>query len=543
VDQPHGANVADEFDTAVKKIRGDPVATPPTGRLRDLERRYSIIQTLLHVSASITSVLNLEEVLSKSVDAVIEITGSKRGLLMLRNEGTGELVRVLARSQDGQTMPPESFELSASAIRRAVEEGEPVFVHDTGEDAALKDQKSILNLHILTVICIPLKFEDNLLGVIYSDSDSVSERFAASDISLLKSFGAQAAVAIGHARRHGELESFSQSLEMQNVSLREELAERYVFSGMIGRSRSMQQIFEVVRKVASLSTTVLIQGETGTGKELIAKAIHYNGARKTKPIVTINCGALPKDILESELFGYRRAAFTGAEQDRAGLFEAANQGTIFLDEIGEMPMDLQVKLLRALQDGEVRRVGEDFSRKVDVRVISATNRDLAAEVEAGNFRRDLYYRLNVVPIFIPPLRERQEDILPLADFFLAKFAEEMKRPKPMLAREAKERLLQYEWLGNVRELENAIERAIALGEGKVVLEPAQFEHLSRRPLVTDYDEAEDSLKETLLACEKEIIRKMLITHSWNVTRTAVALKVSRQQLYSKMRKYKLNPLI
>ena len=165
----------------------------------------------------------------------------------------------------------------------------------------------------------------------------------------------------------------------------------------------MQQIFDVIRKVAALSTTVLIQGETGTGKELIAKAVHYNSTRKNRPIITINCGALPKDILESELFGYAKGAFTGADQDRAGLFEAANGGTLFLDEIGEMAVDLQVKLLRALQDGEVRRLGEDHSRTVDVRVISATNRDLEAEVEAGSFRRDLFYRLNVVPIDIPPL--------------------------------------------------------------------------------------------------------------------------------------------
>jgi Nif-specific regulatory protein len=542
-DRHSSANVYEQFDASVRKARGQNLPADQATKLRDLERRYSIVETLLNVTTSITSVLNLEEVLIKIVDAVIRITEGNRGVLMLKDGKTGELAPVIARSREGKSMSPESIDLSVSVVRKAAEEGEPVFVSNTSEEDDLKDQASIIGLNILTVICIPLKFEENLVGVIYSDSDSISERFSRSDLSLLNAFGAQAAVAIGNAKRHGELESVSQTLETQNVSLREELAGRYEFSGMIGRSRSMQQIFDVIRKVAPLSTTVLIQGETGTGKELIAKAIHYNGTRKARPIVSINCGALPRDILESELFGYKKGAFTGADQDRAGLFEAASGGTILLDEIGEMSMDLQVKLLRVLQEGEVRRLGEDFSRSVDVRVISATNRDLAAEVEAGNFRRDLFYRLNVVPIYIPPLRERQEDILPLAEHFLGKFSEEMKKSKPALSREAKERLLQYEWMGNVRELENAIERALALAEGKGVLESEQFDHLSKRPMVAGYDESEDSLKGTLFTCEKEIIRKMLITHSWNVSRTADSLKISRQQLYSKMRKYKLTPII
>jgi transcriptional regulator with GAF, ATPase, and Fis domain len=359
----------------------------------------------------------------------------------------------------------------------------------------------------------------------------------------MNAFGAQAAVAIENARQHGELENIRHSLERQNVTLREELAARHEFSGMIGRSRAMQQIFDVIRKVASLSTTVLVQGETGTGKELIAKAIHYNSSRKSRPIVTINCGALPKDILESELFGYAKGAFTGADQDRAGLFEAADGGTLFLDEIGEMPVDLQVKLLRALQDGEVRRLGEDHSRSVDVRVISATNRDLGSEVEKGSFRRDLYYRLNVVPINLPPLRERHEDILPLAEFFLNKFSEEMDKPKPVLTRRAKELLLEHKWPGNVRELENAIERALALAGDKDSLDISQFELAAKRQILDQIPDGEASLKSMLLLWEKELIRKALIKQSWNVSKTAAVLKVSRQQLHNKIKKYGLTPIV
>jgi Nif-specific regulatory protein len=428
-------------------------------------------------------------------------------------------------------------------VRRVAESGEPLFISNVGEEDDLKDQRSIVDLNIMTVICIPLRFEDTLVGVIYSDSDAISERFAPSDLAIMNAFGAQAAVAINNAKRHGELETATRSLEKQNVSLREELAGKYEFSGMVGRSHAMQQIFDLIRKVAPLSTTVLIQGETGTGKELIAKAIHYNGTRRKKPIVSINCGALPREILESELFGYRKGAFTGADQDRAGLFEAASGGTIFLDEIGEMPMDLQVKLLRVLQDGEVRRVGEDSSRSVDVRVISATNRDLASEVEAGNFRRDLFYRLNVVPIHVSPLRERQEDILPLAEFFLAKFSEEMKKPRPGLARAAKELLLRHQWLGNVRELENAIERALALAEGNDILDAAQFEHLGKRLAFGHDAEAEGPLRSMLFSWEREIIQRTLIANSWNISKAAVALKISRQQLHAKIKKYKLAPII
>jgi transcriptional regulator with PAS, ATPase and Fis domain len=332
-------------------------------------------------------------------------------------------------------------------------------------------------------------------------------------------------------------------LEKQNVTLREELAGRYEFSGMVGRSPEMQKIFDVIRKVATVSTTVLIHGETGTGKELIAKAIHYNSDRRSRSIVSINCGALPKDILESELFGYAKGAFTGADHDRAGLFEAADGGTLFLDEIGEMPVDLQVKLLRALQEGEVRRLGEDKSRMVDVRVVSATNRDLEAEVEAGSFRRDLFYRLNVVPIRIPPLRSRQEDILPLAEFFLDKFSEEMGKKKPGLSRSAKELLLQREWPGNVRELENAIERALALAEGKDVLNVAQFEDLAKDSILKSLPDEEASLKSLLEVWEKELIRKKLIQYSWNVSKTAETLQISRQQLHNKIKKFGLTPII
>ena len=315
---------------------------PEAPGIEDLKRRYNIIETLLNVSASINSTLNLEELLKKVVDAVVKITDCSRGYLMLRSNG--ELTLTLARSRHGKPMSHKNFDRSLSVIQKAAETGLPQIVTNAQEEADLRDKKSIVDLDIRTVICIPLQFEENLIGVIYADSDRVSETFSRSDLSILNAFGAQAAVAIENTRRHGELEILKNTLESQNVSLRQEVAGNYGFSGIIGRSRSMQDIFDVIKKISPLKTTVLIQGETGTGKELIAKAIHYNSGRKNKPMVSLNCGALPRDILESELFGYRKGAFTGADQDRVGLFEAATGGTIFLDEIGEMPMELQVKL-------------------------------------------------------------------------------------------------------------------------------------------------------------------------------------------------------
>ncbi|MEJ2722862.1 MAG: GAF domain-containing protein, partial [bacterium] len=255
----------EEMDAELRDMDRAEVDAEQSSTLDDFKRRYSIIETLLHVSTSINSTLNLQELLERIVDAVVQTTGGNRGYLMLRDETTGELAPTLARSSDGREMPTDSFDLSLSVIRRVAETREPLVISNVGEDEDLKDQRSIVDLNIMTVICIPLQFENTLVGVIYSDSDRISETFTPSDLSIMNAFGAQAAVAIENAKRHGELQKIKRSLERQNISLREELAGKYEFSGMVGRSPSMQRIFGVIRKVASLSTTVLIQGETGTG--------------------------------------------------------------------------------------------------------------------------------------------------------------------------------------------------------------------------------------------------------------------------------------
>jgi two-component system response regulator PilR (NtrC family) len=272
-------------------------------------------------------------------------------------------------------------------------------------------------------------------------------------------------------------------LESENTYLKRELEQKYQFSNIVGRGPRMQEVFSLVDRVAKTSSTVLIRGESGTGKELVAKAIHYASARRDRRFLSINCGALPENLLESELFGHEKGAFTGAVRDKKGLFQEADQGTVFLDEIGEMTPAMQVKLLRALQDRKIRRVGGNREEPVDVRIIAATNQDLQLQIQAGQFREDLFYRINVIPIHLPPLRQRREDIPLLVEFFLRKYSQTLGQPVRPISVEAMKVLEAYEWPGNVRELENSIERALALATSDRLttrdLPPHLLQHESR----------------------------------------------------------------
>ncbi len=255
-------------------------------------------------------------------------------------------------------------------------------------------------------------------------------------------------------------------LESENVYLKRQLEDKYKFSNIVGKSPKMQEIFNLIEKVAKTASTVLIQGESGTGKELIARAVHFSGTRKDHRFLSINCGALPENLLESELFGHERGAFTGAVRDKKGLFQEAHRGTLFLDEIGEMTLPMQVKLLRALQERTIRRVGGNREESIDVRIIAASNRELDEAVKEGSFREDLFYRINVIPIRLPPLRQRREDISLLVDYFIKKYSREMEISTKRISMEALQLLEAYEWPGNVRELENTIERMLALAAGE-----------------------------------------------------------------------------
>jgi DNA-binding NtrC family response regulator len=335
-------------------------------------------------------------------------------------------------------------------------------------------------------------------------------------------------------------------LVAENRYLRQQLRGKYKFEKIVGNSPAIQPVFSRMEKILHTDSTVLILGESGTGKELVARAIHFNGSRKDKPFIPINCGAIPAELLESELFGHVRGSFTGAVADKPGKFEVANQGTIFLDEIGTMPLHLQMKLLRVLQEQEVERVGSTRRTKLDVRVISATNTDLEQRVRRGEFREDLYYRLNVIPIHLPPLRERREDIPLLAKHFLRKICSDMRRPLLELTQDALRALENYEWPGNVREMENVIERAIALTDSDIIDRqdlPHQIGGVSREndhlPSLLIPDEGLD-LMETMTQIEQALIRQAM-DKSHNVkARAADLLNINRTTLVEKIKRYDLH---
>jgi len=335
-------------------------------------------------------------------------------------------------------------------------------------------------------------------------------------------------------------------LKNENEQLRETVRREYSFSNIIARADSMMKLFRVIEKIASYKTTVLVTGESGTGKELIAKAIHFNSPRARKKFVAINCGAIPETLLESELFGYVRGAFTDAHKDKAGLFEEADGGTLFLDEIGELPIGLQVKLLRALQEEEIRRVGATQSRKIDVRIIAATVKDLGEACRVGEFREDLYYRLNVLPIHVPPLRERREDVQLLVEHFLESTNKRhreaglaLERPVRGVTPEAMDLLLKYPWPGNVRELENTIERCIVLAEGDTITAETLPEKIraSTDSIRRTLQSGELSIKKTTRIIEEELIRRALKVTKGNRTNAAKILEISHRALLYKLKEY------
>ncbi len=328
------------------------------------------------------------------------------------------------------------------------------------------------------------------------------------------------------------------ALRSEVARLRDEVQKSYRLGNLIGRSPGMQEIFALIRRLSGSTASMLVTGASGTGKELVAKAIHFNSPRRERPFVALNCAAIPDTLLESELFGYKRGAFTDARTDRAGIFLEADGGTIFLDEIAELPPALQAKLLRVLQEGEIRPLGATRSEKVDVRVVAATNKELEARLADGTFREDLYYRLNVIHIHLPALRDRAEDILPLAEHFLARSTAKAGKDVRGFHETARKSLLAYGWPGNVRELENVVERAVALAEGPLV-QPEDLPQAVRERRMTAEDDLSAAVARglTLEELEREYIKRVLAAESGNKTRAAQRLGLDRKTLYRKLEEY------
>ncbi len=335
-----------------------------------------------------------------------------------------------------------------------------------------------------------------------------------------------------------------ESLRRENRALKEQIQKDSQFESIIAKSPQMTEIFRTIAKVADFRTTVLVLGESGVGKELVARAVHARGNRKGQPFVAINCGAIPENLLESELFGHRKGAFTDAHADRRGLFEEADGGTLFLDEIGELPLNLQVKLLRVLQEETIRRLGDTKDVKINVRIITATHRDLTAETKAGRFREDLFYRINVLQLIVPPLRDRREDIGLLLDHFLVRNNARLGTQIRGLTHDARKVLLEYSWPGNVRELENTVERAMVLAEGDIIDVRDLPERLRETldPVQAKLASGELSIKKTVAAIEEILIRRALTKTKGNRTRAAEFLEISHRALLYKLKDYKIEGL-
>lgn len=476
-------------------------------------------QKLYEFSERLLRDYRIENLLETLMDMVVEITNADKGFLIL-TEGETLDVKV-ARNLKRENILNAVDQFSDSIVERVVRERKPLIISDALHNDEFANSKSVMSLKLTSVMCVPLLERGNLLGLIYVGNDNVVDLFDESALDVLKVFSAQASLLLRNALLVHELQ-----LDKQSLAAR---LERYTFGDIIGSCQPMQDIYKRIRKIAGTDVSVLITGETGTGKELIAREIHRRSNRAQGAFVTINCGAIPENLLESELFGHVKGAFTGAVVTKAGRFQSADGGTLFLDEIGEMPLQLQVKILRALQERVVTKVGGNKPETVNIRIIAATNRVLEEEITAGRFREDLYYRLNVVNIHLPPLRERGEDIVLLAKYLLSKYAQEYDAPVRGFSPNAVIALKKSLWQGNIRQLENHIKKAVILAD-KALLGP------------NDLGLGEGMLEEILpLAKAKEefqrrYINEVLGRNNGNRTKTARDLGVDPRTIFRHLEK-------
>jgi Nif-specific regulatory protein len=419
-------------------------AVTPSRSTRDLN-------ALLQISLAVNSARNVETSGKQLLSMIFEIIPAMRGAILLVEDNPEEFVSVIGLHRAANEASP--IRVSRTITDRVLSEGAAIFSNDVMQDVAFSGVSSLLTDHIQALMAVPLMVEEKTLGVIYLDTPDPAARFDEHHLRLVRAIAAVASVALQNIRQVNRLEN-------ENRRLQAEIA---IEHDMIGASPRMREVYKFIAKSAPTNSTVLIRGESGTGKELAARAIHQNSPRADHPFVAINCAALTETLLESELFGHEKGAFTGAVATKKGKLEVAQGGSVFLDEIGEMALTLQAKLLRVLQQHEFERVGGTRPIKADIRLIAATNRNLEQAIKDGGFREDLYYRLNVIRLNMPPLRERREDILPLAMYFAEKYARQCNRQIKGISPQAQACLLKYDWPGNVREIENAIERAVVLG--------------------------------------------------------------------------------
>jgi transcriptional regulator with GAF, ATPase, and Fis domain len=482
-------------------------------------RELAALKRLTAFSERLLSTYELDRVLESLMDECIEVTRADKGFLILME--SNQLRIKVARNVQRETIEDAVERVSDSIVARVVRQQRPLILADALDDPDFNASESVVNLKLLSVMCAPLMHRGALFGLIYLGNDRLVNRFDQKALDTLTIFATQASLLIQNALLVNEL-------KLENVTLKTRL-EEHTYGDLIGACQGMRDVYRRVDKIAPTDISVLVTGETGTGKELIAREIHRHSLRAGGPFIAINCGAIPENLLESELFGHVRGAFTGAVTTKAGRFQAAIGGTLFLDELGELPLQLQVKLLRALQEKVVYKVGDNRPEPVDIRVVAATNRTLEDEVRRGTFREDLFFRINVVTLRLPPLRERGDDIAVLARFFLNACAKEFGSRARGFTPAAMVAMKKYGWSGNIRELENRIKKAAVLAD-KPLLGP---EDLDLRPENLPPILALAQAKEEF---QKRYINEVLERNGGNRTKTAKDLGVDPRTVFRHLEK-------
>ncbi|MFT3767119.1 MAG: sigma 54-interacting transcriptional regulator [Minicystis sp.] len=546
---PRRRAILDRVARPAAPVLSQPAITP---RTTDDAARIAKLERLIALFRKLNSTLETGEVLGMALDAAIDLTEAERGFIIIDDPAKGGLHVPVARNVDREKVGKSHLKYSRSIAEQAISTGEPVITVDASADDRFRERRSVHSMRLRSVIAVPIRSPDGVLGALYLDNRFSQARFGRDDADLLLAFSDQVALALRNARtledlrrRTLELEEERRRVEelargqaeridrlAEEIRVRQEALEhRHDYRSIIGRGAAMTKLFRTLDRVIDSPLPVLVLGESGTGKELVARAVHYQSARRAGPFVGVNCAALPATLLESELFGHVKGAFTGADRDRTGLIVAAKGGTLFLDELGEMPLEVQAKLLRVVQEREVRPVGAATSIPVDFRLVCATNRDLRAEVARGRFREDLYYRVGVVEVALPPLRDRTEDLPHLAIHFVARAAETLGRPAPKLTGAAMRKLVQYGWPGNVRELENVLTKAVVFASGATIgpdeielprAAPVSLRRAARRE---DPPQKED---------ERALILAALDRTGWNAALAARDLGMPRATFYRRL---------
>jgi len=535
----------DEAAGHVVSVR--PLAELP-GRTASRERDSAILERVCALQKSIGGAEVLEAVIAAVADAALELVPTAtHATVLLRDEPddpsnaeAAGYVPVLTRVRGpgGRAAAPGGpIPVTRSVARKVITERAAVLATDAPTEAF--SSESLLGASIQSTIGVPLAKGQDILGVLQVDSRGAPALFESSDVDALGVLAATASLAVANARLIRRLVFAEERLEKENRFLKD--TAKHKKGEILGRSRGIRDLLAQLEKVADTRVSVLVEGETGTGKELVASFLHYRSRRRDKLFVAQNCAALPETLLESELFGHKRGAFTGATEEKKGLFEIADSGTLFLDEVTEMPVGLQAKILRALQEGEVRPIGATTTRHVNVRIVAATNRDLEKEVKAGRFREDLYYRLKVFPIRVPPLRERREDIALLAGHFLERYSREMGKPIAGFSQATTELLGAYDWPGNVRELENEVQRLVIQADAGTFVTPDLLSSRVRQVegVVTQAGAGKGTLKEMVEQVEKYFVLEALREHGNNKTSAAKALGITREGLHKKLKQLKI----